>query len=161
MASRKRRLESTVTAIQRQHGAQALRRGLERAPKPPLAVSSTRCPHRLQRRPLGVMSLLSGRSTSGKVTLAYKLLANAQASGGAPAPTAVLVDMTQTADPDYLTRCGINLDRLLLVRPATNERAVHLILDLARSRQVNLVVVDSLADLVPPARPSSRAYAAT
>ena len=100
--------------------------------------------------PLGVMTLLSGRSTSGKVTMAYKLLANAQAKTGlSTLPTTVaLVDMTQTADPDYLARCGVDLERLLLVRPATNERAVHLILDLARSRQVNLVVVDSLADLV-------------
>jgi hypothetical protein len=91
------------------------------------------------------MSLLSGRSTSGKLTLAYKLLANAQAN---PSSTVALVDLGQHADPDYLQRCGIDLARLLLVRPAVNERAVHLILDLARSRQTTFVVVDNWSELL-------------
>lgn len=149
MCSRRRKLESAVVAIQRQHGAQAIRRGTERPPAPPAAISTsfaqldtlTGC----KGVPLAHMSLLSGRSTSGKLTLAYKLLANAQAKISG---TVALVDLGQQADPDYLQRCGIDLARLLLVRPAANERAVHLILDIARSRQTSFVVVDNWAELL-------------
>lgn len=149
MSTRRRKLESAVVAIQRQHGAQAIRRGTERPPAPPTAISTsflqldalTGC----KGIPLGNMSLLSGRSTSGKVTLAYKLLANAQTKTSG---TVALVDLGQHADPDYLQRCGIDLARLLLVRPTVNERAVHLILDLARSRQTTFVVVDNWSELL-------------
>jgi hypothetical protein len=149
MSNRRRKLESAVVAIQRQHGAQAIRRGADRPPAPPMSISTsfpqvdelTGC----KGIPLGNKSLLSGPSTSGKVTLAYKLLANAQARN---TNTVALVDLGQHADPDYLQRCGIDLSRLLLVRPAINERAIHLILDLARSRQTSLVVVDSWSELL-------------
>jgi RecA/RadA recombinase len=152
MASRNRTLDSAVAALQRRYGTQAIRRGIERASKPPLAVS-TGFPHLdaltgCNGVPLGALTLLSGRATSGKLTLAYKLLAHAQARFGQAAGVVALVDMHQTADPDYLVRCGVDLARLLLVRPATNARAVHLIVDLARSRQATLVVVDSLAELL-------------
>lgn len=149
MSSRRRKLESAIVAIQRQHGEQAIRRGTERPPAPPKAISTsfpqldalTGC----KGIPLAHMSLLSGRSASGKLTLAYKLIANAQAkTSGA----VTLVDLGQQADPDYLQRCGVDLARLLLVRPAVNERAVHLILDLARSRQTSFVVVDNWSDLL-------------
>lgn len=149
MSTRRRKLESAVVAIQRQHGAQAIRRGTERPPASPAAISTsfpqldvlTGC----KGIPLGHMSLLSGRSTSGKVTLAYKLLANAQAKSSG---TVALVDLGKHADPDYLQRCGIDLARLLLVRPTVNERAVHLMLDLARSRQTAFVVVDNWSEMV-------------
>ncbi len=149
MSSRRRKLESAIVAIQRQHGAQAIRRGTERPPAPPTSISTsfpeldalTGC----KGIPIAHMSLLSGRSTSGKLTLAYKLLANAQARSSS---MVALVDLGQHADPDYLQRCGIDLARLLLVRPVVNERAVHLILDLARSRQTSFVVLDNWSELL-------------
>ncbi len=75
--------------------------------------------------PLGAITLLSGRTTSGKLTLAYKLLANAQrASHGGVAYTVGLVDLNRTADPDYLARCGVDLEHLLVARPQTSQQAV-------------------------------------
>jgi hypothetical protein len=149
MSTRRRKLESAVIAIQRQHGTQAIRRGAEKPPAPPTAIS-TSFPQLdaligCKGIPLGNMSLLSGRATAGKLTLAYKLLANAQAKLSG---TVALVDLGQLSDPDYLQRCGIDLTRLLLVRPAINERAVHLILDLVRSRQTTFVVVDDWSELL-------------
>jgi hypothetical protein len=152
MAGRKKKLDQTVAAIQRQHGAKALQQGAKRSPTPEVSISTgfpqldgiTGC----DGIPLGVMSLMTGQSTSGKLTVAYKLLVNAQKKVGRHSNTlAALVDMTHTANADYLARCGIDLNKLLLVRPATNEHAVHLILDLVRSHEVNMIVVDNLADL--------------
>jgi RecA/RadA recombinase len=67
------------------------------------------------------MTLLSGRTTSGKLTVAYKVLASAQRSPhGAVAYTVALFDLTRTADPDYLARCGVDLDALLVARPVAS-----------------------------------------
>jgi hypothetical protein len=99
--------------------------------------------------PLGAMTLLSGRTTSGKLTLAYKTLVHAQGGpgvGGALHSVAIL-DLTHSSDPDYLSRCGLQLSHLLLVRPQSGRQAVDLLLDLVRSRQFRALLVDSLADL--------------
>jgi hypothetical protein len=148
MSNRRNKIESTVAGIQRQHGAQAIRRGVEKPPAPPASISTgfsqldalTGC----KGIPLAYMSLLSGPPTSGKLTLAYKLLTNAQVKNN---NTVTLVDLGQYADPDYLQRCGIDLKRLFLVRPPVNERVIHLILDLVRSRQTSLVIVDNWSEL--------------
>jgi hypothetical protein len=157
---KRRRLESTVAAIQTRHGMQALYRGSapvrvgEARRLPPYIPTGFAALDALtgcRGIPLGAITLLSGKSTSGKLTLAYKLLANAQrtAAGAAAYHTVALVDLNHSADPDYLARCGIDLSLLLVVRPPVAEKTIHLLLDLARSRQVRLIVVDSLADLAP------------
>lgn len=148
MARRQRQLDSTVSAVQSRYGTQALRRGTVpvHSELPPHVATGFAALDALTGCggvPLGALTLLSGRSTSGKLTLACTLLAQAQR----PAHTVALLDLTQSADPDYLSRCGVDLARLLVVRPALDAKLLHLLLDLARSRQVRLLVVDSLAEL--------------
>jgi hypothetical protein len=91
------------------------------------------------------MTLLSGVSTSGKLTVAYKALASAQQSY--PKQVTALMDLHGSADPDYLTRAGVDVERLLLVRPTLDRQAVDVLVDLATSRKIRLLVVSSLTDL--------------
>ena len=78
--------------------------------------------------------MLSGRTTSGKLTVAYKLLANAQRDFyGHTAHTVALLDLSRTADPDYMARCGIDLDALLVGRPQAGPEAVYLLGDLLQT----------------------------
>jgi hypothetical protein len=98
--------------------------------------------------PAGAVTLLTGRSTSGKLTLAYKLLASAQRGPrGDCAHNVGLVDLSRTADPDYVARCGVQLDALLVARPAVGPQTFQQIGDMIHTYQLRAVVVDSLADL--------------
>jgi recombination protein RecA len=150
--TKKRRLDSAIVAIHERYGPQAVRMGA--APKPAAAIphiatgfpaldAITGC----QGLPLGALTLLSGRTTSGKLTVAYKVLASAQRSPhGAVAHTVALFDLTRTADPDYLARCGVDLDALLVARPSLQLNAVDLLGDLVQQRRLRAVVVDSLTE---------------
>lgn len=157
MSDKKRRLDSVAAAVQLRHGPKALRRGAD-------AVSPPTVPHIVPHIatgfhaldaltgcggvPLGAMTLISGRSTSGKLTVAYKVLAHAQRDGrGRTAYTVALLDLSRTADPDYLARCGLELNALLIGRPQPGTEMVRLLGDLLASRQVRAVVLDGLADL--------------
>ncbi|MFO7630939.1 MAG: hypothetical protein R6W76_00285 [Caldilinea sp.] len=104
--------------------------------------------HRLRRRTVGEITLLSERSTSGKLTLGYKLLASAQhTSAGGVAHTVALLALSCTADPDYVARCGVDLDYLLVGRPPTGRKTVELLGDLMQRHGLHALVVDNLADL--------------
>lgn len=93
--------------------------------------------------PLNVITLLTGQMTSGKLTLAYKILGNAQQTKmESPQPVA-LFDLTVTTDGDYLQRCGIDLEHLLVVR----DESIRSLLDLVRSRQVRAILLDHLSIL--------------
>lgn len=98
--------------------------------------------------PQGGLTLLSGPSTSGKSTLAFKLLAHAQHPRGA----AALLDLRHTADPDYLYRCGIDLERLLVVRPRRADESAALLLDVIQSQRIRCVVVNGLLELTAERR---------
>ncbi len=152
MSSRKRkRLDSTVAAIQRRYGDRALQQGvtMTSAPLPPHTTTGfpaldamTGC----QGIPLGVITLLSGRMTSGKLTLAYKALAHAQ--GAKQQDAVALIDLNGSSDPDYLTRCGVALPRLFLIRPTAETAMMPLLIDLIGTGQLRLILVDSLPDLL-------------
>ena len=150
---KRRRLDHAVAAVQLRHGPKALRRG-EDAASPPAVPHIATGFTALDAMtgcggvPLGAITLLSGRTTSGKLTVAYKLLANAQRDGrGRVAYTVALLDLSRTADPDYLHRCGLDLDALLIGRPQPGPETVHLLGDLLATQRVRAVVLDSLADL--------------
>lgn len=153
MSDKRRRLENTLAAVQLRHGPQALRRGkdaasLPAAPHIATGFSALDAMTGCGGVPLGALTLLSGRTTSGKLTVAYKLLANAQRDPqGQVAYTVVLLDLSRTADPDYLARCGLDLDALLIGRPQTGAEAVHLLGDILATRRVRAVVLDGLPDL--------------
>jgi recombination protein RecA len=88
-----------------------------------------------------------GPESSGKTTLTLHIVANAQKQGG----TAAFIDVEHALDPDYAKRLGVNLDTLLVNQPDTGEQALEIAELLTRSNAVDVIVVDSVAALVPKA----------
>ena len=88
-----------------------------------------------------------GPESSGKTTLCQHIVAECQARGG----TAAYIDMEHALDPAYAARCGVNIEELLISQPDTGEQALEITETLVRSGAVDLVVVDSVAAIVPRA----------
>ncbi|MBI4789675.1 MAG: hypothetical protein HY782_21810 [Chloroflexi bacterium] len=80
--------------------------------------------------PLQAITLLSGSTTCGKLTLAYKILAQAQHTLADRGHSIAILDLGASADADYLDRCGIDLNAALVVRPSSGQAAVRVLLDL-------------------------------
>jgi hypothetical protein len=148
---RQRKLESTMEALQLRYGPRALQPAtLLGAQQHPPALSTgftaldaiTGC----NGLPLGHITLISGKSTSGKATLSYKCLMQAQQHKTSLQAVALL-DTGHFANPDYLSRAGIDLDQLLLIRPNSGREAVDILLDLCASGATRLIVLDNLVDL--------------
>ncbi len=97
--------------------------------------------------PKGRVVEIYGNESSGKSTLAYHVMAEAQRTGG----TAAYIDAEHALEPGYAARCGINLDDLLVSQPDSAEQALEICEYLVRSSAVDVVVVDSVAALVPKA----------
>ena len=88
-----------------------------------------------------------GPESSGKTTLALHILAEAQKQGGVGA----FVDAEHALDPDYAKRIGVNVDDLLISQPDSGEQALQIVETLVKSGEVDVIVVDSVAALVPQA----------
>jgi recombination protein RecA len=97
--------------------------------------------------PRGRVTEIYGPEASGKTTIAQHVVAEVQKMGG----TAAFVDMEHALDPVYSAACGVNVDDLLISQPDTGEQALEIVEALIRSGAVDLVVVDSVAALVPRA----------
>jgi recombination protein RecA len=97
--------------------------------------------------PRGRITEIYGPESSGKTTLAQHIIAEAQKTGG----TAALVDAEHAFDPLYAEKCGINLDELLISQPDTGEQALEITETLVRSGALDVIVIDSVAALVPRA----------
>lgn len=97
--------------------------------------------------PRGRIVELYGTEGAGKTTLALHVLAEAQKLGG----TAAFIDAEHAFDRDYAERLGIDLDELLISQPDTGEQALEICDTLVRSGAVDVVVIDSVAALVPRA----------
>ncbi len=95
--------------------------------------------------PKGRISEIFGPESSGKTTLCQHIVAECQAQGG----TAAFIDMEHALDPVYAAKCGVNIDELLISQPDTGEQALEIAETLVRSGAVDLVVIDSVAALVP------------
>ena len=95
--------------------------------------------------PRGRICEIYGPESSGKTTLCLHIVAETQKLGG----TAAFIDMEHALDPAYATRLGVNIDQLLVSQPDTGEQALEIAETLVRSGAVDLVVVDSVAALVP------------
>src|SRR5450830_927644 len=95
--------------------------------------------------PRGRITEIFGPESSGKTTLCQHIVAESQAQGG----TAAFIDMEHALDPTYAAKCGVNVDELLISQPDTGEQALEITETLVRSGAVDLVVVDSVAALVP------------
>jgi recombination protein RecA len=97
--------------------------------------------------PRGRIVEIYGPESSGKTTLALHAIASVQAAGG----LAAFIDAEHALDPDYASRLGIDLDSLYVSQPDTGEQALEICDTLVRSGAIDLIVIDSVAALVPRA----------
>jgi recombination protein RecA len=144
-------LETTLATIQKRYGEGSIMRlgqanhlQVEAIPTGSLALDLA----------LGVGGVPRGRVTeiygpegSGKTTVCQHIVAQAQRIGG----VAAYIDMEHALDPVYAARCGVNVDDLYISQPDTGEQALEIAEALVRSGAVDVIVVDSVAALVPRA----------
>jgi recombination protein RecA len=97
--------------------------------------------------PRGRIVEIYGPESSGKTTLALHAIASVQAAGG----LAAFIDAEHALDPEYASRLGIDLDSLYVSQPDTGEQALEICDTLVRSGAIDLIVIDSVAALVPRA----------
>jgi len=97
--------------------------------------------------PRGRVVEIYGPESSGKTTLALQVIAEMQQLGG----TAAFIDAEHALDPTYAQKLGVNLDDLLISQPDTGEQALEITDMLVRSASVDVIVIDSVAALVPKA----------
>jgi recombination protein RecA len=97
--------------------------------------------------PRGRVIEVYGPESSGKTTLALHVIAEAQRTGG----TAAFVDAEHALDPVYAKKLGVNIDELIVSQPDTGEQALEIVDTLVRSNAIDVLVVDSVAALVPKA----------
>jgi recombination protein RecA len=151
-ATRQRDLDAAISSITKAYGEGSIMRlgdaraktGIEVIPTGALAVDLA----------LGVGGLPRGRvveifgpESSGKTTLMLHVIANAQKAGG----LAAFIDAEHALDPAYAKKLGVNLDELLVSQPDSGEEALSICETLARSNALDVIVVDSVAALVPKA----------
>ena len=97
--------------------------------------------------PRGRIIEIFGPEASGKTTLAQHIISEVQKRGG----IAAFVDAEHALDPDYARKIGVDVDNMLISQPDTGEQALEIVETLVRSNAVDVVVVDSVAALVPKA----------
>ncbi len=97
--------------------------------------------------PRGRITEIYGPESSGKTTISQHIVAEAQKMGG----MAAFIDMEHALDPAYAARCGVDIDNLLISQPDTGEQALEITEALVRSGAIDIIVIDSVAALVPRA----------
>src|SRR5215472_13975918 len=148
---REKALETALVQIERQFGkGSVMRLGDEaRAPVEVIPTGSIALDVALGigGLPRGRVVEIYGPEGSGKTSLALHAIANAQAAGG----IAAFIDAEHALDPDYAKKLGVNTDALLVSQPDTGEQALEIADMLIRSGAIDMVVIDSVAALVPRA----------
>ncbi|MEA3421869.1 MAG: recombinase RecA, partial [Acidobacteriota bacterium] len=95
--------------------------------------------------PRGRVVEIFGTESSGKTTLALHILAEAQKKGGIGA----FIDAENALDPDYAKKIGVDIDNLLISQPDSGEQALEIVEALVRSKEITVIVIDSVAALTP------------
>ncbi len=148
---REKNLEAALAQIDRQFGKGSVMRlgSEERAPVAVIPTGSIALDVALGvgGLPRGRIIEIYGPESSGKTTLTLHAIASVQRQGG----IAAFVDAEHALDPDYAQKLGVNIDELLVSQPDTGEQALEIADMLVRSGSVDLVVIDSVAALVPKA----------
>ncbi|MEM0914079.1 MAG: recombinase RecA [Planctomycetota bacterium] len=150
-ADRRKAVDSAVAQIERNFGKGSIMR-LDDDPSnlpPGIGTGSISLDLALGGRgmPTGRVVEIYGPESSGKTTLALHVVANAQKAGG----VAAFIDAEHALDPSWARRIGVNLDDLLVSQPDTGEQALEICELLVRSNAVEIIVVDSVAALIPRA----------
>src|SRR5450756_1653147 len=150
-ADREKALEAALSQIDRQFGKGSIMRlGDEgRAPVEVIPTGSIALDVALGigGLPRGRVVEIYGPESSGKTTLALHAVANAQRAGG----IAAFIDAEHALDPEYAKKLGVDTDNLLVSQPDTGEQALEIMDMLIRSNAIDIVVIDSVAALVPKA----------
>jgi len=150
-ADREKALETALAQIDRQFGkGSVMRLGSEdRAPVEVIPTGSIALDVALGIGgiPRGRIVEIYGPESSGKTTLTLHAIANAQRAGG----IAAFIDAEHALDPEYAKKLGVDIDALLVSQPDTGEQALEIADMLVRSGSIDLVVIDSVAALVPRA----------
>lgn len=149
---RKKSLEAAVSLIKKQFGDGAIMSLGEHSAAREVAVITTGSialdmALGIGGVPRGRIVEIYGPESSGKSTLATHIVANAQRNGG----VAAYIDAEHALDPSYAAKIGVNVEDLLISQPDSGEEALNIAETLARSNAVDVIVVDSVAALVPKA----------
>ncbi len=151
IAGRTQALERTITQIERAFGKGAIMKldGQNIQAIEGISTGAISLDLALGGRgvPRGRVAELFGPESSGKTTLALHVVASAQKAGG----VAAFIDAEHALDPSWARRLGVNVDELLVSQPDTGEQAMEICELLVRSNAVDVVVVDSVAALIPRA----------
>jgi recombination protein RecA len=148
---REKALETALAQIERQFGKGSVMRLGEKANEPidviPTGSTALDVALGVGGIPRGRVVEIYGPESSGKTTLTLHLAANAQRLGG----TVAFVDAEHALDPEYAKKLGVDTDALLVSQPDTGEQALEITDMLIRSGAIDLVIIDSVAALVPRA----------
>ncbi|HEY8445848.1 MAG TPA: recombinase RecA [Thermomicrobiales bacterium] len=151
MSDRDRALELAISQIERQFGKGAIMKmgeahsmQVEAIPTGSIALDLALGIGGL---PRGRITEIYGPESSGKTTLALHVIAEAQKMGG----IAAYIDAEHALDPIYAGRLGVNVEDLLISQPDTGEQALEIVETLVRSGAIDVIVIDSVAALVPKA----------
>lgn len=149
--SRKRALDDAIAKIEKEYGKGAIMRLGENAnlniESIPTGSLSLDVALGIGGIPRGRIIEIYGPESSGKTTLALHMIAEAQKLGG----TAAFIDAEHALDPQYSKNLGVDTENLIISQPDTGEQALEITESLVRSNAVDLIVVDSVAALVPKA----------
>jgi recombination protein RecA len=151
-ADRRKALNLAIAQIEKQLGKGSIMRMGTEAPKERIGIISTGAINLdaaigIGGIPRGRITEIYGPESSGKTTLCLHLAANVQKAGG----VAAYVDAEHALDVEYSRRLGVDVDNLLVSQPDTGEQALEIVEILVRSGAVDLVIIDSVAALVPKA----------
>jgi recombination protein RecA len=149
---RRQALELAISQIERQFGKGSVMRlgaggPLEEIAVIPTGALSLDVALGIGGLPRGRVVEIYGPESSGKTTLALHVIAEAQNLGG----IAAFIDAEHALDPIYARKLGVNIDELLISQPDTGEQALEITETLVRSNAVDVIVIDSVAALVPRA----------
>ncbi|MGH7393358.1 MAG: recombinase RecA [Candidatus Rokuibacteriota bacterium] len=151
-SDRRQALDLAIAQIERQFGKGAVMRlgsgsPLEEIAVVPTGALSLDVALGIGGLPRGRIVEIYGPESSGKTTLALHVVAEAQRLGG----IAAFIDAEHALDPVYARKLGVNIDELLISQPDTGEQALEIAETLIRSNAVEVIVIDSVAALVPRA----------
>ena len=151
-ATRSRDLEAAISSITKSFGDGAIMRlgaagALRQVEVIPTGALAIDIALGVGGVPRGRVIEIYGPESSGKTTLMLHLIANAQKAGG----VAAFIDAEHALDPGYAKKLGVDLDNLLVSQPDSGEEALTICETLARSNALDIIVVDSVAALVPKA----------
>src|SRR6185436_742471 len=148
---REKALDIAVSQIEKQFGKGSVMRLGERAATPigviPTGSIALDVALGVGGLPRGRVVEIYGPESSGKTTVALHAVANAQAAGG----VAAFIDAEHALDPEYAKALGVDTDALLVSQPDTGEQALEIADMLIRSGALDIIVIDSVAALVPRA----------